>query len=777
MSETKKKESTQKKDQRAERAGKKVAKDLEYDMKHKGKDDNKAERAGKRVTKDIEWDEKHDKKKKVNELSTATLKSYQDKAALGPEMDKFDRGVPDKFNQRFNGNIRASEKLNRKEYEKERAASQVNEISKDTLGSYVKKASKDVEGKAGEKQQYKDMFAGDYPVRGAKKQVAKKQSAIDKRQAGIGKAVDRMVNEKDMGKHNNATTGFKALAKKAGGGEKGQRIAGAQFQKMKRAGQLEESDYDSRDAYDKWDPKHPDFAKNYKKYQQSNPGATLKDYIASLKKKVKESAKPDYIDLDKDGNKKESMKKAAADKKKIKESVEFQNWNSQLESLIKEDVTINTTTSTRPDANSINVSATGEEAGHLMALLKNAGMTMNSAEHSQPEGELEFEIDSDGGSMPAGEIEYDVEDGEACGDCGCAPCACGEGGRGNAIKDMLSRIINQHRDSGEEEVEVEVMEDFDPSVYKSAEVKESEPESSSDTNITLLAVPRGMGVSQPCDDEAVSVVVEPVFQDEVIDGLEGGSAQDDGEGTMDFIKKMMKHGAGEFGVAEVDASGQFQDSMPTSSGKERDDYKSEVDEDNFGSTQQAGMPATGSSPSPVGSQPQKPTQTATMEDEMEEGNEFSGARQQAIAKGEKSFKVGDKEYPVKGEKEIDESEVVNPRGELGAEEEGTAAQNAAGAAFKFESGGSLKSLIARMDEIESEKALTEWANSPTGQSKDEDFTTDMEYMTKDISGGLNNLKQDQTTLGQGPLRVKTTDEMNDVDETIGARLRKLAGIN
>lgn len=33
---------------------------------------------------------------------------------------------------------------------------------------------------------------------------------------------------------------------------------------------------------------------------------------------VKEGAKPDYIDLDKDGNKKESMKKAAADKKKSK---------------------------------------------------------------------------------------------------------------------------------------------------------------------------------------------------------------------------------------------------------------------------------------------------------------------------------------------------------------------------------------------------------------------------------------------------------------------------
>jgi len=53
----------------------------------------------------------------------------------------------------------------------------------------------------------------------------------------------KCVHEGDMGKPNNATTGFKALAKKAGGGEKGKKIAGAQFQKMKKAGQLEESQF------------------------------------------------------------------------------------------------------------------------------------------------------------------------------------------------------------------------------------------------------------------------------------------------------------------------------------------------------------------------------------------------------------------------------------------------------------------------------------------------------------------------------------------------------
>jgi len=47
--------------------------------------------------------------------------------------------------------------------------------------------------------------------------------------------------EGDEGKHNNKTTGFKALAKKAGGGEKGAKIAGAKRKEMKDKGQLEEA--------------------------------------------------------------------------------------------------------------------------------------------------------------------------------------------------------------------------------------------------------------------------------------------------------------------------------------------------------------------------------------------------------------------------------------------------------------------------------------------------------------------------------------------------------
>ena len=70
-------EKTPTRDNRAERAGKKVTKDIEYDEKKKdgihgkkrGAEDAKAEKAGKKVAKDIEYDEK--KKKKTEEAGGA----------------------------------------------------------------------------------------------------------------------------------------------------------------------------------------------------------------------------------------------------------------------------------------------------------------------------------------------------------------------------------------------------------------------------------------------------------------------------------------------------------------------------------------------------------------------------------------------------------------------------------------------------------------------------------------------------------------------------------
>jgi hypothetical protein len=64
-----------------------------------------------------------------------------------------------------------------------------------------------------------------------------------------------------------------------------------------------------------------------------------------------------------------------------------------------------------------------------------------------------------------------------------------------------------------------------------------------------------------------------------------------------------------------------------------------------------------------------------------------------------------------------------------------------------------------------------------GQSEDEQFETDMDFMNKVISGGLNNQKQDQTTLPSTRVSTGAESAPRGADMSIGAELKRLAGIN
>jgi hypothetical protein len=103
-------ESTDKEDTKAEKAGKKVAKDIEYDEGNKGKDDNRAEKAGKKVTKDIEYDDKKDRKEKKDDKKeekvdeTTVAGSIAPAAGSAPKAGKgmqFGKGVYESYNKQF----------------------------------------------------------------------------------------------------------------------------------------------------------------------------------------------------------------------------------------------------------------------------------------------------------------------------------------------------------------------------------------------------------------------------------------------------------------------------------------------------------------------------------------------------------------------------------------------------------------------------------------------------------------------------------------------------
>ena len=124
-------------------------------------------------------------------------------------------------------------------------------------------------------------------------------------EAGTGDySAKKAAAGKDIGKPGKM---FSKIAKSAGKeyGSKaaGERVAGAVLNKL-RKGVKEDGMEEGNEFSGELAKAKASGAKEFKVDGKSYP--------------VKEGAKPDYIDLDKDGNRKETMKKAAADKKKSK---------------------------------------------------------------------------------------------------------------------------------------------------------------------------------------------------------------------------------------------------------------------------------------------------------------------------------------------------------------------------------------------------------------------------------------------------------------------------
>ena len=113
-------ERTNKRDNRAEKAGRKVAKDIEYDEKKKdgihgkrrGSEDSKAERAGKRVTKDIEYDEKKDKKKKEVDETTTSGSVATGSAPKPGSGHNYGKGIYDSLNRQLENMISEGMNIN-----------------------------------------------------------------------------------------------------------------------------------------------------------------------------------------------------------------------------------------------------------------------------------------------------------------------------------------------------------------------------------------------------------------------------------------------------------------------------------------------------------------------------------------------------------------------------------------------------------------------------------------------------------------------------------------
>jgi hypothetical protein len=143
-------------------------------------------------------------------------------------------------------------------------------------------------------------------------------------------------------------------------------------------------------------------AKTMKPSDTHDFAATKEKELPNKVKKTEEAAKPDFLDVDKDGNKKETFKKAVADKKdkKVDETTTsgsvatapaaakntkgmqfgkgvYESINTRVESMITEsmNITVNMSTDEHGEPHkSVTVTADGDDADKLAELLKMAGL-------------------------------------------------------------------------------------------------------------------------------------------------------------------------------------------------------------------------------------------------------------------------------------------------------------------------------------------------------------------------------------------------------------------
>ena len=143
-------------------------------------------------------------------------------------------------------------------------------------------------------------------------------------------------------------------------------------------------------------------AKSMKSTDTHDFAATKEKGLPNKVKKTEEGAKPDFLDMDKDGDRKEPMKKAVKDKEeKVDETTVagsvapvqnaapkgkggmqfgkgvYEGFNTSIEKMITESINVADTIAEN-EGQTITVTASGPEADMLMQLLKAAGLTGQS---------------------------------------------------------------------------------------------------------------------------------------------------------------------------------------------------------------------------------------------------------------------------------------------------------------------------------------------------------------------------------------------------------------
>jgi hypothetical protein len=316
-------ESTNRRDNRAEKAGRKVTKDIEYDEKKKdgihgkkrGSSDEKAEKAGKKVAKDIEYDEKKDKKedkpKKVKEQGGTDTPTASSGFSFG-------QGIYDSMNRELEKMIAESMSVNMSDSTEGGKSLTITATDEDALklAGLLKNA-----GLGGGEGMGQEMGQSEEPCADVHEALDEnnpdwptdQETSDDALQYSGGlngpKSTGQTTIPVIASQENRQTTYEEDEALR-----RMMEMAGVQQDNLKpwERTMKEDAEEDVEDAEEDADDAEEKLDESFEEML-----SRMRDIAG-----IQEAKKPDFLDIDKDGDKKEPMKKAVADKeKKVDESI------------------------------------------------------------------------------------------------------------------------------------------------------------------------------------------------------------------------------------------------------------------------------------------------------------------------------------------------------------------------------------------------------------------------------------------------------------------------
>jgi hypothetical protein len=326
-------ESTRKRDSHAERAGRKVTKDIEYDEKKKdgihgkkrGSEDAKAEKAGKKVAKDIEYDEKKDKKedkpKKVKEQGGAETPTASSGFSYG-------KGIYDSMNRELEKMIAESMSVNMSDSTEGGKSLTITATDEDALklAGLLKNA-----GLGGGESMGQEMGHGD-------EHGEESCPSCGMNDCGCGD-IDEALAENNPDWPTDQT-GTENAMMYSGVGLNGPKSTGQSTIPVLASQENRQATYEEDEALRRMMEMSGIQQDNLKPWErtmkedaeeETEEEAEEKELEESFEQTlnrmrdiagIKEAKKPDFLDIDKDGDKKEPMAKAVADKeKKVDESI------------------------------------------------------------------------------------------------------------------------------------------------------------------------------------------------------------------------------------------------------------------------------------------------------------------------------------------------------------------------------------------------------------------------------------------------------------------------